>query len=35
MMDQDLKAWNVLSLCGLIMDRLDLNTDASFILQML
>ena len=25
MMDRDLKAWNVLSLCGLIMDRLDLN----------
>ena len=25
MMDQDHKAWNVLSLCGLIMDRLDLN----------
>ena len=25
MMDWDHKAWNVLSLCGLIMDRLDLN----------
>jgi len=25
MMDRDHKAWNVLSLCGLIMDRLDLN----------
>ena len=25
MMDRDLKAWNVLSLCGFIIDRVDLN----------
>ena len=30
-MDQDLKAWNVLSLWGLIMDRLDLNYWHMFI----
>jgi len=32
MMDQDLRAWNELSLCGLIMFILGLYTDARVVL---